>query len=186
MLHDTFPNGRDAFPAGHDILPTGQNAFPTGRDAFPNGRVWGGDHESTLTPGSILRARRRSSLLHDTFPNGRDAFPAGHDVLPTGQNAFPSGRDAFPNGRVGGVDHESTLTPGSILRARRSSSLLSTCIVHRASSSLLGPVLPSFRALSWRLRFTVRRHKFKPPGADVDTRQHSACPPEVLLAFNLE
>jgi len=27
------------------------------------------------------------------------------------------------------------------------------------SSSLLGPVLPSFRALSGRLKFTVRRHK---------------------------
>ena len=28
------------------------------------------------------------------------------------------------------------------------------------SSSLLGPVDPSFRALSGRLKFTVRRHKF--------------------------
>jgi len=28
------------------------------------------------------------------------------------------------------------------------------------SSSLLGPVVPSFRALSGRLDFTVRRHKF--------------------------
>jgi len=33
-------------------------------------------------------------------------------------------------------------------------------IVHRVSSSLLGPVVPSFRALSGRLKFTVRRHKF--------------------------
>ena len=31
---------------------------------------------------------------------------------------------------------------------------------HRVSSSLLGPVVPSFRALSGRLNFTVRRHKF--------------------------
>ena len=31
---------------------------------------------------------------------------------------------------------------------------------HRVSSSLLGPVDPSFRALSGRLMFTVRRHKF--------------------------
>jgi hypothetical protein len=31
---------------------------------------------------------------------------------------------------------------------------------HRVSSSLLGPVDPSFRALSRRLTFTVRRHKF--------------------------
>jgi len=29
----------------------------------------------------------------------------------------------------------------------------------RGSSSLLGPVDPSFRALSGRLKFTVRRHK---------------------------
>ena len=33
-------------------------------------------------------------------------------------------------------------------------------VVHRVSSSLLGPVVPSFRALSGRLKFTVRRHKF--------------------------
>ena len=32
--------------------------------------------------------------------------------------------------------------------------------VHRVSLSLLGPVDPSFRALSGRLKFTVRRHKF--------------------------
>jgi len=32
--------------------------------------------------------------------------------------------------------------------------------VDRVSSSLLGPVDPSFRALSGRLKFTVRRHKF--------------------------
>ena len=31
--------------------------------------------------------------------------------------------------------------------------------VHRVSSSLLGPVDPSCRALSGRLKFTVRRHK---------------------------
>ena len=33
-------------------------------------------------------------------------------------------------------------------------------VVHRVSSSLLGPVDPSFRALSGRLKFIVRRHKF--------------------------
>ena len=33
-------------------------------------------------------------------------------------------------------------------------------VVHRVSSSLLGPVDPRFRALSGRLQFTVRRHKF--------------------------
>ena len=32
--------------------------------------------------------------------------------------------------------------------------------VYRVSSSLLGPGVPSFRALSGRLKFTVRRHKF--------------------------
>jgi len=31
---------------------------------------------------------------------------------------------------------------------------------HRVSSSLLDPVIPSFRALSGRLEFTVRRRKF--------------------------
>jgi len=30
----------------------------------------------------------------------------------------------------------------------------------RVSSSRLGPVVPSFRALSVRLKFTFRRHKF--------------------------
>ena len=33
-------------------------------------------------------------------------------------------------------------------------------VVHRVSSSLLGPVLTSFRVLSGRRKFTVRRHKF--------------------------
>ena len=37
---------------------------------------------------------------------------------------------------------------------------LSSEVVHRVSSSLLGPVDISFRALSGRLDFTVRRHKF--------------------------
>jgi len=32
-------------------------------------------------------------------------------------------------------------------------------VLHRVSSSLLGPVHPSFRALSGRLKFMVRRHK---------------------------
>ena len=33
-------------------------------------------------------------------------------------------------------------------------------LVHRVSSSILGPVVPSFGALSGRLKFTVRSHKF--------------------------
>ena len=33
-------------------------------------------------------------------------------------------------------------------------------VVHRVSSSLLVPANPSFRALSGRLKFTVRRHTF--------------------------
>ena len=32
--------------------------------------------------------------------------------------------------------------------------------IHCVSSRLLGPVVPAFRALSGRLKFTVRRHKF--------------------------
>ena len=32
-------------------------------------------------------------------------------------------------------------------------------VVHRVSSSLLGPVVPSFRTISGRLAFTARRHK---------------------------
>ena len=34
------------------------------------------------------------------------------------------------------------------------------CVHHRCITSLLGPVEPSFGALSGRLKFTVRRHKF--------------------------
>ena len=34
-------------------------------------------------------------------------------------------------------------------------------MVYRVSSSLLGLVVPSVRALSGRLKFSVRRHKFK-------------------------
>ena len=33
-------------------------------------------------------------------------------------------------------------------------------VVHRVSASLLSPVDPSFRALSGRIKFTVRRYKF--------------------------
>ena len=44
---------------------------------------------------------------------------------------------------------------GTIKRKRGGSLLL-----HRVSSRLLGPVDPSLRALSGRLKFTVRRHKF--------------------------
>ena len=33
-------------------------------------------------------------------------------------------------------------------------------VLHRVSSSLLGPVDPSFRALPGRLKFTVRRDEF--------------------------
>ena len=33
-------------------------------------------------------------------------------------------------------------------------------VVHRLASSLLGPVDPSFRALSGRLKITIRLHKF--------------------------
>jgi hypothetical protein len=35
-----------------------------------------------------------------------------------------------------------------------------TCVVHRVSSSISSPVNPSFRAISGRLKFTVRRQKF--------------------------
>ena len=33
-------------------------------------------------------------------------------------------------------------------------------VVHRVSSSIFGQVDPSFRALSRRLKFTIRRHAF--------------------------
>jgi len=33
-------------------------------------------------------------------------------------------------------------------------------LLYRVSSSLVGPVVSSIRALSGRLKFTVRRHKF--------------------------
>jgi len=53
------------------------------------------------------------------------------------------------------VRHRSDFGPVSC----RGWKLVST-IVHRVSSSLLGPVVPPFRALSGRLKGTVRRHKF--------------------------
>ena len=43
-----------------------------------------------------------------------------------------------------------------------------------ASSSLLGPVVPSFRALSGRLKFTVRRHKFNKDCLSVQRRARLA------------
>ena len=54
------------------------------------------------------------------------------------------------------------LSPDLVLahKAGLDGRVLSAEVVHRVSSSLLGPVAPSFRALSGRLTFTVRRHKF--------------------------
>ena len=46
-------------------------------------------------------------------------------------------------------------------------------VVHRVSSSLLGPEIPSFRALSKPLKFTVRRHKFD-KGSLLDGRPRAA------------
>ena len=48
-------------------------------------------------------------------------------------------------------DHEACCQGG-----RRPREIRDLCV----SSSLLGPVDPSFRALSGRLKFTARRHKF--------------------------
>ena len=62
--------------------------------------------------------------------------------------------------------------PALSRRVRVSFALQFVCrflVVHRASSSPLGPVAPSFRALSGRLKFTVRRHKIhkdSPPLTD--------------------
>ena len=42
----------------------------------------------------------------------------------------------------------------------RQSDLRFLKLLYRVSSDLLGPINPSFRAISGRLKFTVRRHKF--------------------------
>ena len=47
--------------------------------------------------------------------------------------------------------------------------------VHHVSSSLLGPVDPSFRALSGRLKFTVWRHKFNKDALSSYEISVSAC-----------
>ena len=75
--------------------------------------------------------------------------------------------------RCGGVGVEScTLTPANPPKSRMA--MLPLCkgttklgnqhiglsVVHLVSSSLSGPVVPSFRALSGRLKLTARRHKF--------------------------
>ena len=43
-------------------------------------------------------------------------------------------------------------------------------VLHGVSSSLLGPVDPSFRALSGRVKFTVRRHKFNKDSLSLSQR----------------
>ena len=53
-------------------------------------------------------------------------------------------------------------------------------VVHRVSSSLLGPVDLSFRALSGRLKFTVRRHKFNEDSPSSNLRRASLLQPQVL------
>ena len=55
---------------------------------------------------------------------------------------------------VGGVELRHPERPPTTEFVRRRK------VVHRVSSSLLGPVDPSLRALYGRLKFTVRRHKF--------------------------
>ena len=51
-------------------------------------------------------------------------------------------------------------------------------LVHRVSSSLLGPVDPSCRALSGRLKFTVRRHKLNKDYLSVQLSQSDWLPEE--------
>ena len=51
--------------------------------------------------------------------------------------------------------------PKNVYRSWQSKKTICSSSVHGAPSSLRGPVDPSFRALSGRLKLTVRRHKFK-------------------------
>jgi len=59
--------------------------------------------------------------------------------------------------------------------------------VHRVPSSLVGPVDPSFRALSGRLEFTVRRHKFNKDslvrGWRSDASEHAEQEQDAPLTF---
>ena len=57
--------------------------------------------------------------------------------------------------------------------------------VFRISSSLLGPVVPSFRALARRLKFTVRRHKFTEDSLSLLTRGTWVCGGGRYLSFML-
>jgi len=52
------------------------------------------------------------------------------------------------------ASHQTERSGGALHLVRR------VWVVHCVSSSLLGPAVPSFRALSGRFTFTVRRHKF--------------------------
>jgi len=68
--------------------------------------------------------------------------------------------------KVGATWHEATycvksrsITP-NVNPACHISTYHVVAVVHRVSSSLFGPVDPSFRVLSGRLEFTVQRHKF--------------------------
>ena len=54
-------------------------------------------------------------------------------------------------------------------------------VVHRESSSLLGPLDPSFRALSGRLKFAVRRHKFNKDSRQVTVRSSNVALTPTLL-----
>ena len=65
-----------------------------------------------------------------------------------------SSSNAVPEFGEGGSER------GKLLRLEGVRELVRGCRDLLVSSSLLGPVDPSFRALSGRLEFTVRRHKF--------------------------
>ena len=89
---------------------------------------------------------------------------------PQGMFCTGAGRATPPCQREG-------FLPPKPLDLAKDAGLLGTLLLHRISSSLLGPVDPSFRALAGRLKFTVRRHKFK------IFSPSSLPPPKAELAF---
>ena len=58
------------------------------------------------------------------------------------------------------ISHSEAYVDGFVGELTSANRISKHPVRHRVSSSLLSPVDPSFRALSGRLKFAVRRHKF--------------------------
>ena len=144
--HATTPQhgGRPLFGAAPE--PWGAGAATPGGGGFANGV---GDGGGAGAEGGVGRRREGVGA---SAAGGGGTGGVGGELLREGLAAPPSPMVASDRSMIAQVRWGLGFSVQSLA--------LPLEVVHRVSSSLLGPVDPSFRALSGRLKFTVRRHKF--------------------------